>query len=275
MTSALLIPPASFRARLRRGAMGRRHRCIAVTSGHGGAGKSFLTANLAVALAERGERVLAVDCDFGLASLDLFFGVTPALDMNRVLSGQAVINDIVTETAEGVSLVPACTGRVDAANLDELSVQALFEHIADVADAFDTLVLDVPSGLSRASLALLSRADDVILVTTPDAFAMRSSYALLKALHRRSGIGRILTVANRAASNAVGVATFEEIERVVRRCLPLALEYIGHVPRSESAEDALALGRTLLRHAPSSDSAEAIRRFAARVSHVQVSESTC
>jgi flagellar biosynthesis protein FlhG len=44
---------------------------LAVTSGKGGVGKTFFSANLAAALARRGERVLVLDADLGLANLDV------------------------------------------------------------------------------------------------------------------------------------------------------------------------------------------------------------
>jgi flagellar biosynthesis protein FlhG len=63
--------PATPRASSREAAV------VAVASGKGGTGKTFLTANLAVALHRRGLRVVVVDCDFGLANAHLLLGVTP------------------------------------------------------------------------------------------------------------------------------------------------------------------------------------------------------
>ncbi len=56
---------------------GQRARIIAVTSGKGGVGKTFVSANLAAALARRGERVLVLDADLGLANLDVVLNLLP------------------------------------------------------------------------------------------------------------------------------------------------------------------------------------------------------
>ena len=65
-----------------------RAHVIAVTSGKGGVGKTQVAANVAVGLAAEGKRVLLLDADLGLASLDLALGVTPRFDLLSVLTGE-------------------------------------------------------------------------------------------------------------------------------------------------------------------------------------------
>ena len=64
-------------------------RVIAIASGKGGVGKTFLCVTLAHALARAGRRVLVVDADFGLANVDIQLGLMPRIDLARVLAGQA------------------------------------------------------------------------------------------------------------------------------------------------------------------------------------------
>ena len=52
---------------------------LAITSGKGGVGKTFVSANLAAALARRGHRVLVLDADLGLANLDVVLNLHPKL----------------------------------------------------------------------------------------------------------------------------------------------------------------------------------------------------
>ena len=64
-------------------------RIVAVTSGKGGVGKTFVSANLAAALARRGHRVLVLDADLGLANLDVVLNLYPKLTLHDVITGKA------------------------------------------------------------------------------------------------------------------------------------------------------------------------------------------
>lgn len=66
-------------------------RTLAVTSGKGGVGKTFVTANLAAALAARGQRVLVLDADLGLANLDVVLNLHPKLTLHDVFTEKATL----------------------------------------------------------------------------------------------------------------------------------------------------------------------------------------
>ena len=65
----------------------RAGRITAITSGKGGVGKTFLAANLAAALTRRGERVLVLDADLGLANLDVVLNLFPKITLHDVFTG--------------------------------------------------------------------------------------------------------------------------------------------------------------------------------------------
>jgi len=91
-------------------------RTLAIASGKGGVGKSTLAANLAIALGERGARVLLVDADFSQANLDLLLGVHPRWDLQHVLQGEKTLEEIVVQGPAGVRLVPAASGSPELAD---------------------------------------------------------------------------------------------------------------------------------------------------------------
>ena len=93
-----------------------------VTSGKGGVGKTFVTVNLAASLAARGQRVLVVDCDLGLANVDIMLGLHPRLTLKDILFGSAPPEEVILPTKAGFDLLPACSGVREMAQL-------LFEKI--------------------------------------------------------------------------------------------------------------------------------------------------
>jgi flagellar biosynthesis protein FlhG len=74
---------------------------IAVASGKGGVGKTWLSISLAQAMARLGNRVLLFDGDLGLANIDVQLGVTPHRDLGSVIAGQTTMAQAVSRFAEG------------------------------------------------------------------------------------------------------------------------------------------------------------------------------
>ncbi|HJL19602.1 MAG TPA: MinD/ParA family protein [Sandaracinaceae bacterium LLY-WYZ-13_1] len=231
---------------------------VAVTSGKGGVGKTQVAANLAVGLAQEGKRVLVLDADLGLASLDLAFGVSPQHDLLSVLTGQRSIDEILVEAPCGVHLIPACPGRYDVANLDASQRARLWDLVEDAARDFDVLIIDTGAGIGSNAVGFASYADDVLLVTTPDPTALRDAYAMAKVLHRRSGVDRVRVVANQVGSEREGAEIHARMDGIVRRFLTLDLDYLGPILSDASVREGVTSGQPFVLAAPSSMAARCV-----------------
>lgn len=237
---------------IRRGNGGSHTFTIAVTSGKGGVGKTQVSANVGVALAQRGLKVLLMDADLGLASLDLALGLQPDRDLRAVINGECKIEEILMDGPAGVKLIPACPGRYEMANLGAKDRNTLMNAIDGIAEGFDVLIVDTGAGIGSNAVDFASSADEVILVVTPDPTSLRDAYAMAKVLHRRSGVDRIQLVANQVASDSEGAVIHDRINGIVKRFLSLELCYLGCIPTDPGVREGVSAGEPFVIRSPRS-----------------------
>ena len=79
---------------------------IAVTGGKGGVGKTNVSVNLSLALADLGRRVMLMDADLGLANVDVLLGLSPKRTLADVINGDCDLKDVLLQGPGGVRIVP-------------------------------------------------------------------------------------------------------------------------------------------------------------------------
>jgi flagellar biosynthesis protein FlhG len=154
---------------------------IPIGSGKGGVGKSLLAANLSIALAEAGKRVVLVDLDLGASNLHTMLGMrTVSQGIGTYLSApNASFSDIVLATEyEGLSFIPGDTEIPGIANLKSPQKRKLVRNLTSL-DA-DFLVLDLGGGTSANTLDFFLLSRSGIVITTPTLTAILNAYLFLK-----------------------------------------------------------------------------------------------
>lgn len=240
-----------------------RTRTVAIASGKGGVGKSHLAANLAVALGQRGARVLLVDADFSKANLDLLLGVHPRHDIQHVLAGEKTLEEIVVKGPAGVSLVPAASGVPDLADLDDFRFEFLLRSLGQLGVDHDLVLVDTPSGVSRLVTSFCLAADDVVVVTTPDLPAFSDAYGLVKVLHSQGLTRSPHLLVNMTSSPEEAEDTAHRIKLVARRFLRLDLDTWGPVPYDAAIAQSVRRQEPALIAYPSCPASAAYRDLAA------------
>ncbi|MBV8604325.1 MAG: MinD/ParA family protein [Pelomonas sp.] len=249
-------------------------RTLAVTSGKGGVGKTFVTANLAAALSARGYKVLVLDADLGLANLDVVLNLYPKLTLHDVFTERCSLEQAILPAPGGFSVLLAGSGMVEYSRLTP-EVRDKLLHILDVVKPrFDFVLLDTGAGISDVVLYAISLAREVMVVATPEPTSLTDAYATIKVLamqQERRQIGLLINQANRVGE---GRLICGQLQQVLQRFVangggsptePFKLELLGEVRADISVRQAVLKRQLLLEHYPGSDAAQAIRALAGRL----------
>ncbi|WP_407307344.1 MinD/ParA family protein [Desulfosporosinus sp. SB140] len=243
-------------------------RVIAVTSGKGGVGKTSFTVNLALALAEYGQRVVILDGDLGLANVDVAFGLTARHTIEHLLSGEKTIEQIMLTGPRGIGIIPGGSGVQNLANLDRAKLANVISNLGRLEKMADLLIIDTGAGLGYTVTNFLQASDDIIMVTTPEPTALTDAYGLLKTLRKEASEVPIHVVVNRVRSETDAQATFNRLETAVRKFLQGSLNFMGWVyddplvGRSVMQQDPLGISF------PESSAYRCIQWIASRVSGI-------
>ncbi|MFN8542726.1 MAG: MinD/ParA family protein [Candidatus Binatia bacterium] len=242
-----------------------RLRVVAVTSGKGGVGKTSVTANVAVALAQRGKRVCVLDADLGLANLDVVLGLSPRESLLDVLRGERRLMDVVVDGPAGVRVIPAASGVAELTALGPEGQLRLLEEVDSLDGSLDVLLVDTAAGISSNVLWFAAAAAEALVVITPEPTAITDAYALIKVLATRHGRRDFLVVVNMAAGRADAEAAFRRLARVAERFLRVALHYQGYVPLDDMVPRAVRGQQPVVLSAPGAPASLAIGMLAERI----------
>lgn len=246
----------------------RSTRIITVTSGKGGVGKSNFTLNFALALQEKGYRVIILDADLGLANLDVLMGTRPKYNLYHMLKQKISIWDIIHES-HGVQLIAGGSGLSELITLTEPEQQRFAEQIYLLNGHVDYLLLDTGAGLSEQTLHFIWSSDETVVVTTPEPTAITDAYALIKSVAFSEDAAlasppSIRLVVNRVTAEKEGKQTADKMHLAARRFLQLDLPILGCVAEDPSVVKAVKLQVPLLKAFPNSKAAKGIRELALR-----------
>jgi flagellar biosynthesis protein FlhG len=275
MTDSSTTPPSAGAAgAAAAGGSARRARIVAITSGKGGVGKTFMSANLAAALARRGLNVLVLDADLGLANLDVVLNLHPKITLHDVFTGKRDLEDAILPAPGGFSALLAGSGLVEYSRLTPQVREQFVGVIEKVAPRFDIVLLDTGAGISDVVLYSVSLAGEVVIVATPEPTSLTDAYATIKVLaahQQRHAIGLIVNQATRVGEGkAIRGQLQTVVDRFVTPMLPAGdcapkLELLGEVPLDPSVREAVQKRQLLLEAMPGAPAARAVEIAAARL----------
>jgi septum site-determining protein MinD len=240
-------------------------RVIVITSGKGGVGKTTSTANLAVALAKNGKKVVAVDADIGLRNLDVVMGLENRVVYNfidvieqKCRLNQAMVRD---KRVGNLFLLPAAQTRTKEA----VSPDQMVELCEQLRPDFDFILLDCPAGIERGFRNASAGADEALVVTTPEVPSVRDADRIIGMLESM-GKSPIRLIINRLRPIMV-----EEGDMLAKDDIldVLSIKLIGIVPEDDSVIRSANRGEPLT-FSPESPAAQAFVNIAGRMQGMEV-----
>lgn len=250
----------------------RRVQVVAVTSGKGGVGKTNVVANLAVALAQSGKRVMVLDADLGLGNLDVLLGLVPKQTIEHVLAGQTRLSEIAMTGPQGVLILPASSGIPDLTALTPQQQLLLRDELDQITEALDVLLIDTAAGISSNVLFFAVAAQEILVVASPEPTSLTDAYALMKVLSRRHSEKRFRFLVNMARNHREGRDVFRRIGIVADRYLNVSIDYVGIIPADDYVPMAVCRQRAVTDLFPQAPASRAFHRLAAMVAQWELPE---
>ena len=245
---------------------GRSSHLVAIASGKGGVGKTWLAITLAHALARAGARTLLFDGDLGLANVDVQLGLMPTRDLGGVLDGPLPLADaVIPYGSGGFDVIAGHSGSGLLANQPRAQITCLIERLRAVAQDYDHVILDLGAGLDRSVRQLSLAADTCIVVLTNEPTSLTDAYAFIKVRQRDGGDGPVSVVVNMAATVRDGQSAFRALQKACESFLKLSPSLLGIVRQDAKVRESIRNQMSILSRYPNACAALDVEGIATRL----------
>ena len=244
--------------------MDKKHfpQVIGIASGKGGAGKTTVSINLAVALAMQGHKVMLLDADLGMANAQIALGAHAPFNISHVLNGSKTLQEVLITTAQGVRLVPGASGLRDIAALDTHQIATMIRAFDSLDEPVDYLVVDVAAGIAPAVLEFMAACQRRFVVVCDQPASIADAYGLIKVMATEQSLDEIYLVPNMVASAQEGRQLYRRLNDVCTRFLGISIRFLHSIEADELVLQALRKYKSVLDYAPGSAAARDFRGLA-------------
>jgi len=236
---------------------------VAIASGKGGVGKTWLAITLAHAITNKERKVLLFDGDLGLANLDIQLGLMPKQDLGSVVAGRLTLNQaVIPFPAGGFDIIAGRSGSGGLANVPPSRLQMLSEDLTLLAQAYDNIIIDLGAGVERTVRQLTANVGTVIVVATDEPTSLTDAYAFIKVTHMERPNLNIRIVINAANSNREGERTYNTLLKACEGFLKISPPLLGVIRRDDKVREAIKSQTPLLTRYPNSEAAQDVESIA-------------
>ncbi|WP_291327831.1 MinD/ParA family protein [Desulfovibrio sp. UCD-KL4C] len=245
---------------------------MAIMSGKGGVGKTNLSLNISYALNAGGNSLLLMDCDLGLANLDVLLGISPESNMQDLLHSGTKPSDIVIpiEKDKNFDILPAASGVPELVEMDEDMQEILFGKLSQLVGRYQYLVMDLGAGINGTVLSFAAITQMRFIVITPEPTSLTDSYALIKVLHTQHKVSDFNVIVNQVTNEKEARETFDRLNMACEKFLNIKLKNIGFVRYDPSVTEAVRRQIPFIKYAPKSEASRDILNIAVKIQKIRM-----
>jgi flagellar biosynthesis protein FlhG len=204
---------------------------VAVTSGKGGTGKTFLAANFAYQLS-KSKKILLVDLDFNLSNLHLLFNAHPKKTLNNYFASKSLFEEIITKYNSDLDLIFGDSGIVNQNKPTVYQIERMLDELDKISSIYDLIIFDLGAGVSEENLFVLSKSKIKLVVTNPEPTALMDAYVLIKLLKANNAEDGINVIVNRCYDELEGYQAYDNLKSAVDHFLKSTINFIAEIPES-------------------------------------------
>jgi MinD-like ATPase involved in chromosome partitioning or flagellar assembly len=239
---------------------------IAITSGKGGVGKTSLTINLGIALAQH-HKVCLFDADTNMANINIMLRMAPACTLEHVARGEKAIDDIVLHKA-GMDIIPGASGITDFIYLTAEQQQQLIQAVSSLEKKYDYMLVDTGAGIHESVLGFIESAHQCLIILTPEPTSLTDAFTLLRILKKRDYKKAVNVVVNSARSELNARNVVNRFAAAVNKYIGYRINYLGFINHDANMTDAITLQKPILLHNPRSIASQCFLTLARNVQRV-------
>ncbi len=238
---------------------------IVVAGGKGGVGATTVAVNLAVALAQHGERTVLVDANLHQPDATALCQLQEMETITDVLTGRRTVHEVLKRGPAGIQVLPGHWAPANATECSPAAQHRLLAALGRLGAHADAIIVDAGSGMNEVTERFALASDLLLLVTTPDSLSVMDTYAAMKVLANDQSALTVWTVVNQAAKPKVDSQVHSRIQQASQRFLGCQIEEAATIPTDEKVAEAYRQGQPVVLEAPRSAAAKRIARLADQV----------
>lgn len=239
---------------------------IAVASGKGGVGKTWLSTTLAHIIARSGRRVLLFDGDIGLANVDVQLGLTPDKDLNNYMAGSAQLSDVITHyDAGGFDVIAGRSGSGILSTLPMEKMRQFARDLMKLTKDYDVVLLDLGAGIEQYVRFLSGLASRCLVVVTDEPTSLTDAYAFIKICRREHQHTDVQVVVNQAGTKKEGEKTYGAISTACTNFLRFTPGLAGVIRRDTKVKESIRNQTPLMVRWPSTVAATDVAALAVKL----------